>query len=211
MGRIARRHTGAIFSVMNRSFAAAISSCGIVIIVVAIFIGPYFSPAEFSWIQHSTSEQAGQNMTGAWIMRLGFVGYGMGTLIAALVTWRDRPFVRAALMLFGLGLLGTAIWSNASILPDVLSDIHEDWMHSVASGVVGTAFAGACAAMLFVPGGTRRDVLAWGGLVVSIVFPLAMIELPEIRGLIQRAMFGVSFIIVAREFVYPLFNHGGVK
>jgi hypothetical protein len=147
-------------------------------------------------------------MTGAWIMRLGFIGYGAATLMAALVDWRARPFVRAALILFGLGLLGTAIWSNASILPGVLSDIHEDWLHSVASGVVGTAFAAACAARLFAPGGTKRDMLAWGGLLVSIVFPLAMVELPEFRGLIQRAMFGVSFIFVTREFVYPLVRRG---
>lgn len=188
-----------------------IATCGIGIIVVAILIGPLFSPAEFSWMQHSTSEQGGQNMTGAWIMRLGFAGYGVATLTAALVDWSARPLVRAALTLFGLGLLGTAIWSNASIVPGVFSDRHEDWLHSVASGVVGTAFAGACAALLFAPGGTRRDVLAWVGLVVSIVFPLAMAELTELRGLIQRAMFGVSFIIVAREFVYPLFKHNRAR
>jgi len=183
-----------------------ISFCGISIIVLAILIGPLFSPPEFSWIRHSTSEQAGQQMAGAWIMRIGFIGYGAATLTAALINWSTRPFVRAALTLFGLGLLGTAIWSNASILPGVSSDIHEDWMHSVASGVVGTAFAAACAAQLFAPGGTRRDMLAWAGLAVSVVFPMAMIELPELRGLIQRIMFGVSFIFVAREFVYPHFR-----
>jgi hypothetical protein len=191
---------------VNRYFPAVISCSGISIIVLAILIGPLFSPPEFSWIQHSTSEQAGQHMTGAWIMRFGFIGYGAATLTAALVDWSSRPFVRAALALFGLGLLGTAIWSNTSILPGVSSDIHEDWMHSVASGVVGTAFAAACAARLLAPGGTRRDMLAWGGLVVSVVFPLAMIELPELRGLIQRIMFGVSLMFVAREFVYPHFR-----
>jgi hypothetical protein len=191
---------------VNRYFPAVISCSGISIIVLAILIGPFFSPPEFSWIQHSTSEQAGQDMTGAWIMRLGFVGYGAATLAAALVDWSARPFVRAALTLFGMGLLGTAIWSNASILPGLSSDMHEDWLHSVASGVVGTAFAGACAARLFAPGGSRRDMLAWGGLVVSVAFPLAMVELPELRGLIQRAMFGVSFIFVTREFVYPHFK-----
>jgi hypothetical protein len=189
---------------VNRYLPAVISCCGISIIVLAILIGPLFSPPEFSWIQHSTSEQAGQNMTGAWIMRLGFIGYGAATLMAALVDWSARPFVRAALILFGLGLLGTAIWSNASIIPGTPSDLREDWLHSVASGVVGTAFAAACAARLFAPGGTRRDMLAWGGLIVSVAFPLAMVELPEFRGLIQRAMFGVSFIFVTREFVYPL-------
>jgi len=199
-------YTRAIFSAVNQSFPAVISCSGISIIVLAILIGPLFSPPEFSWIQHSTSEQAGQNMTGAWVMRIGFVGYGAGTLIAAIVDWGSRPFVRAALILFGIGLCGTAIWSNASILPGLSSDIHEDWLHSVASGVVGTAFAGACAARLFAPGGTRRDLLAWGGLVVSVVFPLAMGAMPEFRGLIQRVMFGVSFVFVAREFVYPHFK-----
>jgi uncharacterized membrane protein YadS len=189
-----------------------VSSCsGIGIIVLAILIGPLFSPPEFSWIQHSTSEQAGQNMTGAWIMRIGFVGYGAGTLIAAIVDWGSRPFVRAALILFGIGLCGTAIWSNASILPGLSSDIHEDWLHSVASGVVGMAFAGACAARLFAADGTRRDLLAWGGLLVSVVFPLAMGALPEFRGLIQRVMFGVSFVFIAREFVDPHFNQDKIR
>lgn len=188
-----------------------IACCGIGIIVLAILVGPLLSPPEFSWFQHSTSEQAGQGMSGAWIMRMGFIGYGGATLIAAIVDWGSRPFVRAALILFGVGLLGTAIWSNASILPGVSSDPHEDWLHSVASGVVGTAFAGACAARLFAPGGTRRDVLAWLGLVISVVFPAAMVELPELRGLLQRTMFGVSFVFVAREFVYPCFKRERVR
>ena len=171
--------------------------------LMAILIGPLFSPAELSWIHHSTSEQAGQQLAGAWIMRVGFVCYGIGTLLAALVDWPTRPYVRAALMVFGLGLGGTAIWSNASILPEVLSDAHEDWLHSVASGIVGTAFAAACAARLFAPGGSTRDVLAWVGLAISVVIPLAMGAWPDFRGLMQRAMFGFSFVFVAREFRGP--------
>lgn len=173
---------------------------GISIMLMALFVGPLFSPPEFSWVQHSTSEQAGQYLAGAWIMRVGFVGYGLGTLSAALTDWSTRPVVRAALMVFGLGLVGTAMWSNASILPDVLSDAREDWLHSVASGIVGTAFAAACAARLFAPGGSRRNALAWTGLVISIALPLAMIAWPDFRGLFQRTMFGISFVFVAREF-----------
>jgi len=200
-----------IFSAVNRYFPAVISCSGISIIVLAILIGPLFSPPEFARLQHSTFEQAGQNMTGAWVMRIGFIGYGAGTLIAAIVDWHSSPFVRAALVLFGIGLFGTALWSNASILPGVSSDIHEDWLHSVSSSVVGMAFAGACAARLFAPAGTRPDMLAWGGLLVSVVFPLAMGALPEFRGLIQRVMFGVSFVFVAREFVYLHFNQDRIR
>lgn len=185
---------------MDRISPALISASGIAAILVAILIGPLFSPPEFSWIHHSTSEQAGQHVAGAWIMRVGFVGYGLGTLLAALANWSVRPFVRAALVLFGLGLIGTAVWSNASILPNVSSDMHEDWLHSVASGIVGSAFAIACAFRLFAPGGSRRDVLAWVGLIISVVIPLAMGAWPDFRGLLQRTMFGISFVFVAREF-----------
>lgn len=185
---------------MARNAARIAAIGGISVILIAIVFGPMFSPPEFSWLRHSTSEQAGQQLAGAWIMRAGFVGYGLGTLFAALIDWRTRPLVRAALAVFGLGLVGTAVWSNASILPGAPSNMFEDQLHSIASGIVGTAFAAACAARLFLPSGSRRDTLAWIGLSVSVVVPLAMIALPEYRGLLQRAMFGVSFVLVAQEF-----------
>lgn len=176
---------------------------GIAIVLLAILAGPLISPAQFSWLRHSTSEQAGQYMPGAWAMRLGLCAYGLGTLIAAIADWGKRPWVRAALAVFGSGLIATAIWSNASILPDFPSDLDEDRLHSIASGIVGFAFAAACAARLFAPGGERRDLLAWTGLIVSVAVPLAMVEFPEFRGTLQRGMFALSFAFVAREFRQP--------
>jgi Protein of unknown function (DUF998) len=139
-------------------------------------------------------------MPGAWIMRAGFIAFGLGTLAAASSDWRRRPLVRGALALFGLGLMGTAIWSNAPILPDLPADMDEDRLHSLASGVVGIAFAAACAARLFAPGGSRFDLLAWVGLIVSVAIPLAMDAWLDYRGLLQRAMFALSFVFVVREF-----------
>lgn len=179
---------------------------GIGLIVAAIIFGPLVSPSEFSWVRHSTSEQAGQQVPGAWAMRTGFVFYGLGTMVAAFLDRRSQILVRVALTVFGLGLLGTAIWSNASIMPNVVSDMREDWIHSIASGVVGTAFAAACAARVFGPGGSWRDGLAWTGLFASVVFPLAMGAVPGIRGLLQRTMFAISFFFVGREFTGSSYN-----
>ena len=165
-----------------------------------MLIGPAFSPAEFSWVKHSTSEQAGQQLAGAWIMRTGFAAYGGGVILAAILDRARRPLVRTALIVFGVGLIGTAVWSNASILPLAASDMREDWLHSVASGVVGTAFATACALRLFAPGGDMRNRLAWTGLVISVAIPIAMGMWPGVRGLLQRGMFVFSFVFVAREF-----------
>lgn len=121
-------------------------------------------------------------------------------MLAAVVDRHTRPFVRAALFGFGVGLLGAAIWSNAPILADLPADYREDWLHSIASGVVGTAFALACAARVFAPDGDRTDAYAWFGLAIAVLIPAAMSALPDIRGLLQRGMFVFSFLFVAREF-----------
>ncbi|WP_326521299.1 DUF998 domain-containing protein [Parerythrobacter aestuarii] len=184
----------------QQRLAFRLAVTGVLAIIAAMTVGPMFSPTEFSWVAHSTSEQAGQHLPGAWIMRSGFVAYGLGTLAAATLTWHRRSWVSAALALFGIGLVATAIWSNAPIVPDLPVDLHQDWLHSIASAVVGTAFAAACAARLFLPGGQHRDRVAWCGLIISVLVPMAMGWLPELRGLLQRAMFAYSFLFVLREF-----------
>lgn len=185
---------------MRLPLALFIASCGVLVIALAMLIGPVYSPDAFSWLRHSTSEQAGQNMMGAWIMRLGFVAYGAGVLAAAGIDWRTRPWMRLALALFGTGLIATAIWSNAPIIEGVPSDLREDGLHSLASGIVGFAFALACAARLFARPDDWKDMFSWAGLLISVLVPLAMGELPEIRGLLQRAMFVFSFAYILREF-----------
>ena len=177
----------------------AIATAGVAGILAAMLIGPSYAPAVFDWMRHTTSEQAGQNMPGAWIMRAGFVAYGLGTLTAIALTRTPRPVARAALAVFGAGLIGTALWSNLPVDPALQGDQFDNWLHSIASGIVGTGFAAACAARLFLPGGTPRDALAWGGLVVAVLVPLAMGAVPEFRGLLQRLMFVYSFAFVLRE------------
>ena len=134
-------------------------------------------------------------------MRTGFAAYGGSVLASAAIDWRTRTWVRAALAVFGLGLIGTAIWSNAPIVEGVGANMTEDQMHSVASGLVGLAFALACAARLFAPPEDRKDLLSWSGLVISVSVPIAMAEIPELRGMLQRGMFIFSFAFVLREFV----------
>ncbi len=128
---------------MSRAAAAAAWAprAGIAVLAAAILIGPLWAPEGFSWIRHTTSEQAGQGQAGAWIIRTGFAAYGLGVLVAAGSDRHGRPPVRAALAMFGLGLLAAALWSNAPVAPGLPADPREDWLHSVASGVVGTAFA----------------------------------------------------------------------
>lgn len=186
---------------MSRNLPLLVAVGGVGAILLAMLAGPALSPPEFDWLRHTSSEQAAQGSPGAWAMRAGFAAYGLATALAAWLDRGTRPLVRAALGVFGLGLVAAAIWSNAPIIPGLAADMAEDWRHSVASGVVGTGFACACAARLFAPGGAPRDALAWAGLAAAVLVPMAMMASDEFRGLLQRGMFGLSYVFVIREFL----------
>lgn len=188
---------------MMRKLPVIAVGAGVAAIVAAMLVAPYLSLPDYCWVEHSTSELAGQNMPGAWIMRAGFLAYGGSVALAGGLGLGSRRPVRVALVGFGLGMIATAVWSNAPIDPGLAADMAEDRLHSIASGAVGAAFALACALALFAPGGRSRDGLAWLGLVASVAIPLAMTGLPEVRGLLQRAMFAISFAFVLREFARP--------
>lgn len=173
---------------------------GIAAFALAVLIGPAFSPSEFDWVIHSTSEQAGQHMPGAWIMRMGFAAYGLGAALAAVLIWRANPLMNAALFAFGIGLLAAATWSNAAIVPEIASDFTEDRLHSIASAVVGTAFAAACTACIFAAQRPADRYIGIVGLAIAVFIPLAMSAFPDWRGVLQRAMFAFSFIFVWRQF-----------
>lgn len=188
---------------MQTQIAELSVAAGVCVCAVAILFGPFFSPDEFSWLRQTTSEQAGQYMPGAWIMRAGFVSYGLGVFLASVLDWRRRRTARIATAFFGAGLIATAIWSNAPVIEGAPRDMHEDALHSVFSGVVGFAFAAACLARLFSPSRGQSDLLAWAGLAIAVFIPLAMGVLDDVRGLLQRAMFVFSFIFMLREFRSP--------
>lgn len=177
-------------------------AAGIAAFVAAAAIAPWFSHPGYSSISHTTSELAGQNMPRAWIMRLGFTGFGAGTALAALMGWRRQPAVAAALLLFGLCMIAAAIWSHLPIDPALGGSRQEDDWHSVAASAMGAAFAAATALHLWQTRGATRW-LDGTALAASVVLPLGMAALPQLDGALQRLMFAISFVwiwrVIARD------------
>jgi hypothetical protein len=139
-------------------------------------------------------------MPAAWVMRAGFASYGLGALAVALPGLVRRPWAQAPVLLFGLGLIGVAIWSSLPIDPALGGDPVEDRRHSLFASGMGFAFAAACAARLFLPGGRLTDPVGWLGLIASAALPLAMLAWPGIDGAIQRVMFAISALWLWRSY-----------
>lgn len=177
-------------------------AAGIAAFVAAAAIAPLYSHPDYSSIRHSTSELAGQAMPHAWIMRAGFIGFGGGTALSALLRWRAMPAVAATMLLFGLAMLAAAVWSHLPIDPALGGNRAEDDRHSVAASVMGAAFVAAAALHLW----RTRGGQAWldgMALAAGTLLPLAMLALPDWDGALQRLMFGISFVwiwqVLARD------------
>lgn len=166
---------------------------GIALFAVAASIGPLWSHPGYSPLAHSLSELAGQAMPHAWIMRGGFVGFGLAVGLASLMRWRHDPLLHLALLLFGLAMLAAAFWSHLPIAAVGGGSRREDDLHSLAASAMGVAFTVACVARLrstWALGVERLTALA---LLAAIILPLVMLLQPTIAGAAQRMMFAISF------------------
>jgi hypothetical protein len=179
---------------------------GIGCFCLAALLGPAWSDPTYSSISHTTSELAGQHMPGAWIMRTGFSLFGLGVVLGMLLAPVRPAAVAVPGILFGLSMLAAAIWptppiSGMLLAPSLEVSARSDMLHSLAASAMGISFCAATAARLWMTQ-ARQARIHWTslvGLLVAITIPIAMAQLPDFDGALQRIMFGVSFVWVWGE------------
>jgi hypothetical protein len=102
---------------------------------------------------------------------------------------------------FGVLMIATAAFSHRSWQDEVPFDAFEDGLHSVAATGLGFAFAFAVLARAF--GRPKSQVWRRGldavAVISAAVIPIAMTLMPELDGLLQRAMFIVAYVWFGAE------------
>jgi hypothetical protein len=168
----------------------------------ALAAAPVALAPSYCWVQHTTSQAAGQGVEGARLARLGFALFGFAVL---LLTQTARPYwgTWGALLLgsFGIFMIATATFAHRHWLPDVPYDRTEDALHSFTATAVGFAFA---LGVLVVGIARRAEGHRWRlldaiALASAVVIPLAMSQSSEHAGLLQRAMFLIAYIWFSNE------------
>lgn len=168
--------------------------------LAAIAAAPALLPQSYSWIEHGVSESAAQGVEGAWLARLGLLGYGLAVLW--LVPLRRAAWGRLAAAAhrgFGLSMLGVAAFSAKPWWADPVYVASEEFLHSVFSGTAGFAFIAGLTAL--VVRRWHRSIPAalpdWVALLVAVAVPLASAS--GVWGLLQRLMFLTAAAWYARE------------
>lgn len=164
-------------------------------------MAPLVLDESYSWIEHTTSEAAGQGVRGAWLARAGFLLFGLAVLwLAHCCAARWRRFSMSMHVVFGACLAGVAAFSLRSWDETMPYDRTEDALHSVAATVMGFAFALGVVSVSWVWGRRPRlRALDAAAIAASVVLPLAMLAMTEQAGALQRAMFAIAYAWYARE------------
>lgn len=181
--------------------ARAATLVGLLASSILLVLAPLAVPSDYSWVRHTLSEAAAQDVPGAWVARLGLALFGVTALVLARLVpgWGEAG--RALHGLFGLCLVGSAVFPSRSWVEEAPFDTTLDTLHSIAATAMGFAFAFGVVSVAV--NRRRAGVLDVLVVVASVTLPLAMSSWPDSAGLWQRVMFALAYAWFATEALRP--------
>ncbi len=179
-----------------------------IVLLLTIFILPFYSAEGYSIMKHTTSHLGAQNSPNAWIMNTVFFLLGITCILESWLHLKRFWFHKTLLIIFGSGLILVAFFQHAPIIGGIPYSILEDTVHSIFATVVGASFTVFAFSAAYIENTTRRRVLALGVGFVAIVLSMLMFSVADLAGLWQRIMFIISFIWLI--FFFEGMRDGGV-
>jgi hypothetical membrane protein len=169
--------------------------------IAIIIVAHYFAPDIYHWTTNTISDLAAQNYNYAWIMRIGFIGFGLllnlGILLKIYKTKSVNP-ADVLIMIYGLAILCSGVFSTMPFDSSVIYSTMADKLHSIFAQIAGIALSiGIIIYLILSPGNKNFIHLLFFILIIGIsaLFGLSKNEIINIDyGILQRLLYGVSFI-----------------
>jgi len=174
-----------------RSYAYAV-----VYILIAIILAHLVAPVAYVWSTNSISQLAGQGYPLAWIMRAGFIGFGVLVQIIGIRRMRTsdaRWFREIPIMLYGLSILLSGLYSTSPFIEGLAYSEAEARLHALLATAAGLALSAAMLLFALTDPPSSRKALHTAALVLTMLLSFLFGALPEAAGLIQRALWLVGF------------------
>jgi len=174
-----------------------------VLLLVAVSV----MPPDYSWLTHSISESAAQGQLHAWVARLSFLCFGVAVLLLAMAMRAIWPRVTYwCALIFAGSMAGVASFSHAPWQAATEVDVIEDFLHSLFASGMGFAFVIGVVARLVQRGSSGQPFRALDAvaLLAATATPVVLASEASFGGLVQRAMFLVSYIWFGREALIAL-------
>jgi hypothetical membrane protein len=174
----------------------------VIYFVAMIVIAHFFAPSRYRWTQNKVSDLAAQGLKYQWIMRAGFIGFGVLLNLGFLLKFVEAGKVSypdLLVMVYGLAILLSGFFSTAPFLEGVKYSVPESKLHSLFATMAGISFTiGIFYRAVTAPTPAERwihmifFVLVTG---FSLLFGLCENGVIQLgKGLAQRGLYLVSFI-----------------
>lgn len=163
------------------------------LLLVVMFVLPFFSAESYSILKNTTSELGAQNTPNAWIMNVTFILVGASSILEAWLHLHKFWFHKILLSVFGLSLIFVGIFHHAPIAEGVMFDVQQDNLHSIFASIVGLSFTIFAIASAFIETEGKHRVIDIVVGVTATLLSLLMLLLPDYAGIWQRVMFILSF------------------
>ncbi len=167
-----------------------------IIYIVVFIIAAHLTVGEqYLWYRHSISQLAGQAYSNAWIMRAGFIGFGVLVQIAAIGRIRATGgywYRELPIMIYGLSILASGIFSASPFIEGVPYSEQEAELHTFFATAAGIITFAELLYMLTESSKSRKAVHAIA-LFLTISASALFFALPMASGAVQRLLWIIGF------------------
>jgi len=168
----------------------------VVWILAAIIIAHLLVPAPYTWTQNTISALAAQGYEQAWIMCLGFIGFGALISIGATrraVANPRRNWPEIGILLYGLAVLLTGVFSTAPFQPGVDYSQSEARLHSILATSAGITISLAMLLCGLLEQRRAPRIVHLSALALTLLLSSLFGAFPAVAGITQRSLYIVGF------------------
>jgi len=150
----------------------------------------------YTWYLNSISQLAAQAYSRAWIMRAGFIGFGILVQVAGINRMRASGpwwYREIPIMLYGLAILLSGIFSAEPFLEGVSYSAAEAHLHGIFATVAGITLVAATLVYALTDEPVSRRRVHWIALLAISGISLLFGSLTAVAGATQRVLWAVGF------------------
>ena len=173
-----------------------------IIMLLVMFILPFFSVDDYSIMKNTTSHLGAQDAPYAWIMNVVFALLGIAAITDGWRHLHNYWLHKVVLMIFGISLVLTAFFQHAPIVSGVEYNETEDHLHSKFATITGFSFVFFAVASAFIETTTLRRIIAVAIGIIASLLSMLIFNLEDLAGIWQRLMFILVFAWLI-YFLYP--------
>jgi len=163
----------------------------ILITTGTIFFGPLYSETHYSWVTNTISQLGAQSTKNNWIMVVGFLSLGIG-LVMDTIRFRAKRMIPFGF--FGLFFALAGCFPHQAWIEGRTSSESVHLVHQIMANLSGVAIT-IGHIIIGVTADTKKEKMVSFFLASTcIVLPLAMFTFSDYTGVIQRVMYGASFV-----------------